>query len=281
VGTGFRLGTPDLVLRPPVPPKIPNEGNPQWRAILIDPKHEGPLRIRGFDIVPHDPQAVRHVLLAVASEGAWMNQWPTNGTLDGDAVRFIGAWAPGYPAFKLPQGVSIVLKPGERLVAQVLYQTLGRPSSTDIEIGLYLSSPEQGREAYWVTREVADFELRPFVETTFTTTVELAKDVELLAIVPEARFFAYVMEVLAVPPQSEPKTLLRTVRWTPYWNGSFAFKDPVRLPKGTKIVSSTVYENEAHSAINEGARPRLVHSGPGLDQEVCRTHYLLVDSEGR
>jgi hypothetical protein len=175
----------------------------------------------------------------------------------------------------------MTLQPGEKLVAQVLYQTLGRKTAPQIDIGLYLSESAQDREAYWITREKTDFELRPFTETTFTTTVELDKDVELLAIVPEARFFAYVMEVLAVPAQGDPKTLLSTVRWTPYWNGSFTFKSPVQLQSGTKIVSNTVYENEPHSAVNEGIRPRLVHSGPGLDQEVCRTHYLVVDSPGR
>jgi hypothetical protein len=210
-----------------------------------------------------------------------MNTWPTNGTLDDNAARFIGAWAPGYPAFALPEGVSITLQPGERLVAQVLYQTLGRVAPSQIDVGLYLSESVQDREAYWISREKTDFEIRPFSEKTLTTTVELDKDVELLAIVPEAKFFAYVMEVLAVPPQGDAKTLLSTVRWTPYWNGSFVFKSPVRLERGSKIVSNTVYENEAHSAINEGTRPRLVHSGPGLDQEVCRTHYLVVDSPGR
>ncbi len=281
VKTGFRLGTPDLVLKTPVPPNVPTEGNPVWRAILIDPKHDKPLKIRAFDVAPQEPMIVRHVLLAVASEKAWLNHWPTSGTLDDMAVRFIGAWAPGYPAFQLPNGVSITLQPGEKLVAQVLYQTTGRKASSLIDIGLYLSDGANDREAYWITREQVDFEVRPFSEKTLTTTVDLERDADLLAIVPEARFFAYVVEVQAESGQGEPKTLLRTIKWNPYWNGSFVFAKPVPLDKGTRIVSNTVFENELHSPINEGTRPRLVHSGPGLDQEVCRTHYLVVDRPGR
>ncbi len=281
VKTAFRLGTPDIVLRPPAPPKVPTEGNPVWRAVLIDPKNDKPLHVRAFDVLPGEPKAVRHVLLAVASEKAWMNVWPTNGTLDDDASRLIGAWAPGYPAWQLPKGVSITLQPGEKLVAQVLFQTTGKKETPLFDIGLYLSNGQHDREAYWISREKSDFEIRAFSDLTITTTVELEKDVDLLAIVPEARFFAYVIDVQAKRADGGSKTLLRTVRWIPYWNGSFVFPVPVPLDKGTSIVSSTVYENEAHSPINEGVRPRLVRSGTGLDQEVCRTHYLVVDRAGR
>jgi hypothetical protein len=273
----FRLGKPDIVLRPPVLPKVPTEGNPVWRAVLIDPKLETEVCIRGFDIKPAEPQSVRHVLLAVASDKAWMNVWPTNGTLDENASRFIGAWAPGYKPFQLPEGVSLVLRPGEKLVAQVLYQTIGRPVDTSIEIGLTLSRGASDREAYWVTKEVKDFTLPTFDETLIKTTVEIERERDLFAIVPEARFYAYVIEIDALFPDGAQKSLLRTLRWSPYWSGSFVFSPGVRLPAGSRIESNTVFENEPHSPINEGMRPRTVYSGPGLDQEVCRTHYLFAD----
>lgn len=273
----FRFGRPDLVLKPTVLPKVPIEGNPVWRAVLIDPKLETPVRVNGFDIRPGEPQAVRHVLLAVASEKAWMNVWPTNGTLDDNAARLIGAWAPGYRPFQLPEGVSMTVHPGEKIVAQVLYQTIGRPADTSIEIGLSLSRRTGDREARWITKEKTDFTLPTFDETLIETTLDIEKEVDLFSIVPEARFFAYVVDIDAVFPGNDRRSLLRTVRWSPYWNGSFVFTSGVRLPVGTRIESKTVYENESHSPINEGMRPRTVFSGPGLDQEVCRTHYLVAD----
>jgi hypothetical protein len=35
---GFRLGKPDLVLKPVTEPETPTEGNPVWCAVVIDPK---------------------------------------------------------------------------------------------------------------------------------------------------------------------------------------------------------------------------------------------------
>jgi hypothetical protein len=268
----YRLGKPDAIVVTPAI-DIPSEGNPVWRAIVFEPpKTEGPLRLRGFDAVPRSPKAVRHVLLAVAAKGA--KSGPTQGTLDERADRLIGAWAPGYPAFQLPADVALTLRPGERLIAQVLYQTTGKQEPSEIEFGLYWAKPD-AKEARWATREAKEFTIRAFDSLTLTTTLNVQRPTDLLAIVPEARFFAYVVEVLA--RKDGDKTLLRTIQWDPYWNGSFVFKDPVRLEPGTQIVSNTVYENELHSPINEGKRPRIVYSGPALDQEVCRTHYLLVD----
>ena len=268
---GFRLGKPDMEVRPIVEPNVPAEGNPVWRAVVIEPGHGAVLRLRGFDVVPDDARAIRHVLLAVASPDVNEDAWATNGTLDDKALRFIGAWAPGYPAFRLPEGVCLTLKPGERLVAQVLYQTIGRTVDSGFRLGLY-SAGSATREAYWVSREAKDFQIPAYTDLTVTTKLALEKDVELLAILPEARFFAFAIEV-----RSGGKTLLQSKKWSPYWNGSFVFPRPVALAKGTEVTSSTLFENERHSPINEGTRPRLVYSGPALDQEVCRTHYLVVD----
>jgi hypothetical protein len=74
----------------------------------------------------------------------------------------------------------------------------------------------------------------------------------------------------------ERKVLLQTFKWNPYWIGNYAFAQPVSLKKGTKIVSEVTFENERHSLINEGNRPRDVFSGPGIREEVCRTHLLVV-----
>jgi hypothetical protein len=269
---GWRMGKPDMVLQPATTPQLPLEGNPVWRALIIDPKHTKALRISGFDIQPLAPRTVRHALLAVAA-GSDKLQWSTNGTLDQSAKRLIGAWAPGYPAWRLPEGVSMVLQPGERLVAQVLLVPTGKVEAPQFDLGLYVSDDEGDIEPEWISMEVKQFQINAYEELTLSMETTLAKDVRVISVLPEARFFAYSVMVRTAP---ERKVLLRTFKWSPYWIGNYAFAQPVALAKGTKIVSEITYENELHSLINEGNRPRDVFSGPGLREEVCRTHLLVV-----
>ena len=270
---GWRMGKPDMVLRPTSAPQLPLEGNPVWRALIIDPKHTKPLRISGFDIQPLAPQTVRHALLAVVADSNDKDQWTTNGTLDNSAKRLIGAWAPGYPAWRLPEGVSMVLQPGERLVVQVLLVPSGKVEEPQFDLGLYVSDGKHDLEPEWISMEVEKFAIAAFEELTLTMETTLAKDVRVISVLPEARFFAYSVTVRTAP---ERKVLLQTYKWNPYWIGNYAFAQPVALKKGTKIVSEVTFENELHSLINEGNRPRDVFSGPGIREEVCRTHLLVV-----
>lgn len=275
----FRLGTPDVVLKPLVEPDLPKEGNPVWCAVVIDPGLRSEVHLRGFDIVPQEPQAIRHVLLGVLAPGVTDQHWTTNGTLDAKASRLIGAWAPGYPAWKLPDDVSMTLHPGERLVAQVLVQPNGRPQSTQFELGLY-HGRVRGREAKWVTLETKQFEIAAFEELTVTNNRVFDRTVDLLAVLPEARFYAYSMSVFMGGPEN-PQSLFKTIKWNPYWTGTYVYKQPVRIQKGTTVTSHFIYENERHTLINEGKMPRVVHSGSALNEEVCRTHFLVAEPSQR
>ena len=274
---GWRLGRPDLVLQPLAVPVVPHEGNPVWRAIVIDPKNTKPLHLRAFDVLPHAPQTLRHVLLAVLAKGEERTQWTTFGTLDESASRLIGSWAPGYRAWRLPKGVSMTVQPGEKLVAQVLLYPSGKVEEPQIDLGLYLSSGRGDKEARWIDMEVKEFSLKAYDERTLTNGLVLDRAVDMISVLPEARFFAYSVNVHAETKDGAKKVLFRTDKWSPYWVGNYLLPKPVRLASGTSVISDTAYENQLHSPINEGRTPRQVWSGPGLDQEVCRTHLLVVD----
>jgi hypothetical protein len=277
---GFRLGAPDMTLTPIVEPDVPTEGNGLWRAVLIDPKNTKPLHIRAFDVVPRSPLIIQHVLLAVAAPGLKESAWPTNGTLDAKASRLIGSWAPGYRAWRLPDGVSMTIQPGEKLIAQILVVPAGRPLSAQIDVGLYLSHTSNDREPRWIDLEKRDFDVPAYQEVTMTTSAVLDRDVEVLSVVPEARFYCYLMNVYRVNGDDR-RLLFRSNKWTPYWTGAFVFEKPVPMKAGMKIESNFTFENEEHTAINEGRVPRDVHSGPEINEEVCRTHILVIDSAGR
>ncbi len=275
---GFRPGKPDLVVRPIDLPDTPHEGNPVWCAVVIDPKFTTVTRLRGFDVVPTEPQAIRHVLLAVLAPNVGETHWRTNGTLDAKASRLIGAWAPGYRAFVVPDGAHITLRPGEKLVAQVLVQPGGRPMSPQIDIGLYFAK-SPGREARWETLETKEFKIAAFEELTISTSRVMDRALDAFAVIPEARFFAYSVALRIDGDQS--KTLFKTGKWNPYWTGSFVFESPVRIEAKATLQSVFIYENELHTLINEGKRPRDVNSGPAINEEVNRMHILVADAPSR
>ena len=273
----WRVPDPDLVVQPVVTPVAPEEGNPVWKAVLIDPGNKETIRIRGFDVRPSAVQATRHILLAVASDKVTEPQWETQMTLDDYSDRLIGSWAPGYRPWMLPKGTSMTLRPGEKLIAQVLFQPSGKPEDPKLEIALYLSEDKMDKEPYWITLEKKQFRIAPYDESVLSESTKLDRAVNVISVVPEARFFANAMTTSAKLPNGEVKKLFHTIRWTPYWIGNYMFSKPVELDAGTVITTDVFYGNEEHSPLNEGNRPKTVRSGPGLYDEVCRTHILVVD----
>ncbi len=265
---------PDLILKPDVTPTMPTEGNPVWKAVSIQlPDRD--LYVRGFTIEPAAEQPTKHVLLGFVEGESDLNLWETQGTIEA-ADQLIGSWAPAYPMWELPEGVAIKIPAGSTLIAQLLFQPSGREEIPDFELGLYLSE-KPARQPRWINLEVTEFEIEPYDEPTLGTSHTFESDVEIINILPEARFYAYSMKAFLAEPEGEESVLYYNPRWDPYWTGNYQFTPPVLARKGSTIRSAIVYDNEEHSVLNDGQKPKPVYSGHGLYDEICRMRVLVVD----
>ncbi len=271
----WRMGRPDAVLRPRWPVTIPEEGNPYWRALVLPLSGFKGRQLRAFDVRPDEPQSVRQVVLAIGRLGLKgtrreLDGWDTAGSLNQEAAKYVGTWAPGYSAWKLPHGVSMKLD-GDLLVAQVQCLPRGRALSGGIEVALYFSENNSDTEPQWTTLQKEDFHIPAPGSLSLAPEGELPPHCEVLAVYPEARFFCSSIKLWA-----GDKLLFKTRLWQPYWGGSYLFSEPVPFPNGAKLRAEFEYDNEVHMGQTEGTSPTPIKGGPHLNEEMCRMHVLYV-----
>ena len=66
---------------------------------------------------------------------------------------------------------------------------------------------------------------------------------------------------MATLPDGSTKWLLKIARWDFNWQGDYRYKQPVSLPKGTKIAMRITYDNSDANVANPNHPPKRVRYG--------------------
>jgi hypothetical protein len=269
----WRLGPPDAVLTLPKFADVPEEGRPYWQATVIPLGSYSGRKLRGFDIVVDQPKVLRSAVVAVARPGLLGTKraregFQTGGSLDLDAKTYLGSWAPGYPAWELPKGVSMTLS-GDAIVVQFLVIPRGKTESGEFKIGLYFSHGMSDTEGLWTTLSEEEFAIPAPGSLVLSPKGQLPPASQVIAVYPEARFFC-----TSVRLWSGDKELFATRKWEPYWQGVYRYSNPLAFPEGAGLRSEFNFDNDIHMGRNEGRRPRPIMAGYRERDELCRIHVL-------
>lgn len=275
----WRMGPPDLVLKPAFKIEVPAEGAPYWQAIGLPLNLPEGKALRGFDIRPASPQVLRSATVGLAVSQWLLKDRPrTAASLDGLAKRLIGSWAPGFRPWSLPEGTGIDLRKEDSLAVQLHLKPRGKVESGDFELALYFEKQVPSKPCVSESLGVREFVILADRSLTLETRTRLTEKTRVVSVLPEARFFASRLWVEAELPDGSRKALFDTMRWDPYWVGNYQFSNPPHLPKGSMIVARVTYDNDERCVANEGQKPKTVVSGPKLTDEMFRVHLMLVPS---
>ncbi|MBS1724566.1 MAG: hypothetical protein JSS66_16615 [Armatimonadetes bacterium] len=271
----WKLGKPDRVLKPLNHVEIEEEGRPFWRAFVLPLGKDAGRKLRGFELKVDQPQVLRSATLAVARDGLIDTRrgkegFNTGGSLDFDAKKYIGTWAPGYPAWDLPKNMALTLN-GDCLVIQVFYMPRGKAESGDFEVGLHFSKDSKPVEAEWTTIGKEEFIIPAPGNLVIKAKGELPAGARLLGLLPEARFYCSSIRLHA-----GQQTLFATRRWDPYWAGVYRYLQPVQFKERTELNAEFSYDNDIHMGRNEGRSPDPILPGYREKDELCRLHVLFA-----
>jgi hypothetical protein len=75
--------------------------------------------------------------------------------------------------------------------------------------------------------------------------------------------------------------LIKIDRWNFNWQGTYAFTQPIRLPKGAWFEMEAHFDNSTNNPQNPDKPPRLVSWGDGTNDEMCLGifEFVPVDTE--
>lgn len=272
---GWHLGPPDLILAPEASYKLAADGSDIYRNFVLKTNFTETKWVSAMSALPGNVKIVHRVLAYVDNEG----KTPKSGedgqegyTTYGDPgfvpTQTLGAWAPAAKDKPLPPGVGFELKPGATVVMQIHYHRTGREEADRTQLGLYFAKtpPKKAARLAWWSPTVLDI---PASERHVVRhSIVLAKDTVLYSVMPHMRYLGKAFRATAVLPDGRLEPLVRIQPWDFNWQFQYTFREPLSLPKGTRIEMVGEYNNSASNMNNPNDPPKLVRGGPGPTDEM-------------
>lgn len=280
--SSWRLGEPQTEIRAGSGFTTSAEGGGYWNAYPIEMDNDRELLVRGFEALPAAKRAVRQVIVFCDMNGAlWEEAVSTGkpistfGSLYGDGIEMLAAWAPGYNPLLLDDA-AIRIPPRAKLVVQVLYYPTGKPEDASVRLGFHLATSPGTRRATWLRFGREYFEIPPAVSLELSDPWTTDNAIDVFAAQPEARYQATMAKCILVPPDGEPKNIVLIPSWDMYSGGAYNLASPVRVPAGSRIIASTTYDNFRHHRQDLATPTKPLYSGRGMEHEVFRWWVLVA-----
>jgi len=281
---GWQAGEPDQVLKMSAPYSLRSDGPDQFRCFVLPMNLDKQSFVSGAEFRPGNPKIVHHALIFLDSTGTARrlaaasggSGYPCFGGPGFAGAGLLVGWAPGYTPLPAQPALSLPVRPGTDVVIQIHYHPSGKPEQDQSSIGLKFSGPPtKGRALLLAMNRYLDI---PAGESHYVVkaSVTVPQDAELWGITPHAHYLATDMKVNARLPDNSVIPLIWIKDWDFNWQGQYLYKQPIKLPKGTKIELEYVYDNSANNPHNPSNPPVRVRFGEQTKDEMALAFLGLV-----
>ena len=87
--------------------------------------------------------------------------------------------------------------------------------------------------------------------------------------------------MVATFPDGTTKDLVVIKDWDFNWQETYQFKEPVKLPRGTKVRLESHYDNSATNPNNPSNPPKPVRWGEQTTDEMCLAMIGYTTADGK
>jgi hypothetical protein len=77
-------------------------------------------------------------------------------------------------------------------------------------------------------------------------------------------------------PDGTTRPLLDISRWNFKWQDRYIYREPILLPKGTRVHCRWVFDNSAANPSNPFSPPQRIRFGPNATDEMCALQLGLI-----
>ena len=294
---GWALGTPDVVLEMQEDYRIPARGTIQYEWFYIPTNFTESKWVKSIEIRPGDRAAVHHVLVYYRAkpdpartpiargnqqdqsnpppDEPGVSQRPQRRDLKGIPQRLLATYAPGTNPQVAPEGTAFRLEPGGLFELQMHYTATGKPTSDRTKIGITFAKESSPREV--AAQHFMNMQLKlpaGAADVAVTTDLSFVQDATVWGIFPHTHLRGKKWDYKLVSPTGETRTILSVPRYDFNWQTYYMFTEPLKVSKGSKIVSTAWYDNSAANKSNPDPTKEVLW-GDQTWQEMQYTGVLL------
>ncbi|GAB5402963.1 MAG: redoxin domain-containing protein [Aureliella sp.] len=259
--TGWRIPKPDQVLKMSEEAfKVPAEGIVDYQRYVVDPGWDEDKYIYAAEARPQNRQVVHHILVYVIPPGE-----------DRRSLKAILAgYAPGNVPVNYGPNAAMWVPAGSKLLFELHYTPNGR-AQTDLSYAGVCFTTKDKVKTLIRGRAVIEHDLnispgddnhevvaRPYVSR---------RTEYLLSMTPHMHLRGKAFRYEAIYPDGSRETLLDVPNYDFNWQLKYELAEPKKLPRGTKIVGTAVYDNSEKNLVNPDPT-RTVHWGDQSDEEM-------------
>ena len=292
--SGWRLGTPDLVLEMPQEFEVPASGPDIFRNFVVPSTLLEDKWVRAVEFRPRARTVVHHALFAYVRSGAYASIDGADGKPGFKGLAPIGAnpniapagplggWAVGASPRFLPEGLALPMAGNSDLVIQMHFHPSGKAEREKSAVGIYFADkpPDRmlrvlqlpGLFGIGTGLDIPAGEKNYVIERSATLPV----DVKVYLANPHAHYLGKEFKATATLPDGTVKPLLWIQDWDFNWQDGYNYKEPVILPKGTRVDVRIVYDNSASNPRNPSNPPKRVWWGEESTDEMGSISFGLV-----
>ncbi len=272
-GDSWSLGKPDLVLSSQET-KIAAEGEDETVCFALPTNLKEPRVLSAIDFQPGNGAAVHGASIHLFSN----KPIPPNVrmSLCGRIGETLSVWVPGQAATRFPEGAGRRLKAGEELILQVRYHKTGEATTDRSRIALYFAKEASAKSVRTETITPAPVTVPANAEDHLVkASMTVTQSAEAISIRPLLFPFAKSVEATAYRPDGTIEVLIVAKDYRYDWQPAYFFKQPVQLPRGTRIEVTAYVDNSDNNRNQPNDPPvELKLNSPLCEIALAQTYNL-------
>ncbi|HEY7172933.1 MAG TPA: cytochrome c [Vicinamibacterales bacterium] len=307
-GTGWEIGTPDLIVTQTEPFKMYSAGSDWWSTFSVDTNLTEDRWIKAVQLKPGNKKIVHHFCAGVvppsAAGAAAANpvgaadqyteeelaaaekerQLAGEGNVGNGAPSF-GCYLPGRAAIFFGDDTGILVKAGSKVTFSMHYSASGEEGIDQSSVGFLFYSKEvtpknQIMGAYFQKFPAFELDIPPNSRVEHDAYFPLPKPTRLLSFTPHMHMRGIALVLEAILPSGRVQTLAAVDNYNFGWQLEYIFDDATAplLPAGTMLHAITVHDNTSANPRNPDPS-RWVGYGQASIEEMAGTFISWIALE--
>ncbi len=241
---GWSIGKPDAVIDIGTDFEVPATGTVKYQYVVVETGFTEDKWIEAAEIRPDKRSVVHHIIVFMTDPGL------DRALAQGGGNLLVG-YAPGDPPINFHPGTAKLLPKGSKLRFQLHYTPNGTATKDRSYVGLrFAKAPPQHRA---ITGNALNFGFvipagAPAHEVKSTWTAKT--DVRLTGLMPHMHLRGKDFEYTVTYPDGRSEKILSVPEYDFNWQLAYELKEPLNLPKGTRIDCVAHFDNSPNNKFN-------------------------------
>lgn len=283
------IANPDLKLNLPTY-TVPTITQDLYRCFVLPTGQSVQKFITGIEIIPGNKNIVHHAQVFYDTTDATSildandpnPGYTSAGGVGTNAAVLLGTWVPGASPIFVPAGMGKRLPPTAKIVVQIHYPEYasGQTDSTKVHF-LFTSSSVRNISDAPILNHTTSIKDGPLfipknTVKTFHEEFFVPLNATILSIGPHGHLLCKSMKAYGVTLAGDTIKLINIPEWDFHWQGSYDFKQPIKIPIGTTLYGEATYDNTTANPENPNDPPQDVSLGEATTDEMMLFYFSYL-----